>query len=211
MPYRVLCNSLKTHINSMSILKALQERSSIRIDHILQTRKLSLREKEFCLRLKALAIHSSTLAWKIPWMEDPVGYSPWGREESDTTEQLHFHFSLACTGEGNGNPHQCSCLENSRDGGTLWAAVYGIAQSRTWLMWLSSSSSSSMWSLSSGSTRSPQVFPAYFPTVFKAVVSWIKFQIISELSYCYDIVQYDMMIHNTKEHLDSTEEHMDRG
>ena len=92
MPYRVLCNSLKTHINSMSILKALQERSSIRIDHILQTRKLSLREKEVCLRLKALAIHSSTLAWKIPWMEDPVGYSPWGREESDTTEQLHFHF-----------------------------------------------------------------------------------------------------------------------
>ena len=45
-----------------------------------------------------------------------VGYSPWGREESDTTERLHFHFSLSCMGEGNGNPLQCSCLENPRDG-----------------------------------------------------------------------------------------------
>ena len=67
-----------------------------------------------------------------------VGYSPWGREESDTTERLHFHFSLSCIGEGNGNPLQCSCLENPRDGGAWWAAVYGVAQSRTWLKWLSS-------------------------------------------------------------------------
>ena len=58
------------------------------------------------------------------------------------TERLHFHFSLSCTGEGNGNPLQCSCLENLRDGGALWAAVYGIAQGRTRLKWLSSSSSS---------------------------------------------------------------------
>ena len=71
-----------------------------------------------------------------------VGCSPWGREESDTTERLHFHFSLSCTGEGNGNPLQCSCLEDSRDGGACWAAVYGFAQSRTRLKWLSSSSSS---------------------------------------------------------------------
>ena len=70
-----------------------------------------------------------------------VGYSPWGLEESDTTEQLHFHFSLSCIGEGNGNPLQCSCLENPRDGGVWWAAVYGVAHSRTGLMWLSSSSS----------------------------------------------------------------------
>ena len=70
-----------------------------------------------------------------------VGCSPWGPEESDTTEQLHFHFSLSCTGEGNGNPLQCSCLENPRDGGAWWAAVYGVAQSRTRLKWLSSSSS----------------------------------------------------------------------
>ena len=70
-----------------------------------------------------------------------VGCSPWGRKESDTTEQLHFHFSLSCIGEGNGNPFQCSCLENPRDGGAWWAAVYGVAQSRTQLKQLSSSSS----------------------------------------------------------------------
>ena len=70
------------------------------------------------------------------------GYSPWGHEESDTTERLHFHFSLSCIGEGNGNPLQCSCLENPRDGGAWWAAVYGVAQSQTRLKRLSSSSSS---------------------------------------------------------------------
>ena len=67
-----------------------------------------------------------------------VGYSPWGREESDTTERLHFHFSLSCIGEGNGNPLQCSCLENPRDRGAWWAAVSGVAQSRTRLKQLSS-------------------------------------------------------------------------
>ena len=72
-----------------------------------------------------------------------VGCSPWGLEESDTTERRHFHFSLSCIGEGNGNPLQCSCLENPRDGGAWWAAVCGVAQSRTQLKRLSSSSSSS--------------------------------------------------------------------
>ena len=71
-----------------------------------------------------------------------MGCSPWGLEESDTTEQLHFHFSFSCIGEGNGNPVQCSCLENPRDGGAWWAAVYGVAQSWTRLKRLSSSSSS---------------------------------------------------------------------
>ena len=71
-----------------------------------------------------------------------VGCSPWGRTESDTTEQLPFHFALSCIGEGNGNPLQCSCLENPRDGGAWWAAVYGVAQSWTQLKRLSSSSSS---------------------------------------------------------------------
>ena len=71
-----------------------------------------------------------------------MGCSPWGHEESDTTERLHFHFSLACIGEGNGNPLQCSCVENPRDGGAWWAAVYGVAQSRTRLKRLSSSRSS---------------------------------------------------------------------
>ena len=69
--------------------------------------------------------------------------SPWGRKESDTTERLHFHFSLSCIGEGNGNSLQCSCLENPRDGGAWWATVYGVAQSWTRLKWLGSSSSSS--------------------------------------------------------------------
>ena len=71
-----------------------------------------------------------------------VGCSPWGCWELDMTERLHFHFSLSCTGEGNGKLLQCSCLENPRDGGAWWAAVYGVAQSRTRLKRLSSSSSS---------------------------------------------------------------------
>ena len=139
-----------------------------------------------------MATHSSTLAWKIPWVEEPgrlqsmgsrrvrhdwatslslftfmhwrrkwqptpvflpeesqgqkslVGCRLWGRKESDTTEQLHFHYSLSCTGEGNGNPLQYSCLENPRDRRAWWAAVYGVAQSRTWLKRHSSSSSSTL-------------------------------------------------------------------
>ena len=73
-----------------------------------------------------------------------VGRSPWGRYKSDMTEWLHFHFSLSCIGEGNGNPLQCSCLENPRDGGAWWAAISGVTQSWTWLKRLSSSS---IWSL----------------------------------------------------------------
>ena len=89
--------------------------------------------------------------WRRQWHPTPVllpgksygwrslvGCSPWGHEESDTTEWLPFHFSLSCIGEGNGNPLQCSCLENPRDGGAWWAAVYGVTQSRTLLKWLSS-------------------------------------------------------------------------
>ena len=60
-----------------------------------------------------------------------LGCSSWGRGELDTTERRHFHFSLSCIGEGNGNPLQCSCLENLKDGGAWWAAVCGVAQSRT--------------------------------------------------------------------------------
>ena len=71
-----------------------------------------------------------------------VGCHLWGRTESDTTERLHFHFSLSCIGEGNGNPLWCSCLKNPRDGGAWWAAVYRVTQSRTRLKRLSSRSSS---------------------------------------------------------------------
>ena len=77
-----------------------------------------------------------------------AGCSPWGREESDTTERLHFHFSLSCTGEGNGSPLQCSCLENPTDQGAWWAAVYGVAQSRTRTRLKRLSSSSRCWKLS---------------------------------------------------------------
>ena len=84
-----------------------------------------------------MATHASIHAWKIPWTEEP------GRLlsiDSDRTERLHFHFSLSCIGEGNGNPLQFSCLENPRDGGAWGAAIYVVAQSRTRLKQLSSSS-----------------------------------------------------------------------
>ena len=87
-----------------------------------------------------MAPHSSTLAWKIPWTEEPGGLQSMGSlRVSDMTERLHFHFSLSCIGEGNGNPLLCSCLENPRDGGAWWAAVSGVAQCRTRLKRLSSS------------------------------------------------------------------------
>ena len=89
---------------------------------------------------KAMAPTPVLLPGKSHGRRSLVGCSPWGREESDTTERLHFHFSLSCAGEGNGNPLQCSCLENLRDGEAWWAAVYGVAQSRTRLKRLSSSS-----------------------------------------------------------------------
>ena len=100
-----------------------------------------------------MAPHSSTLAWKIPWTEEPGGLQSMGALESDTTERLHFYFSPSCIGEGNGNPLQCSCLENPRDGEAWWAAVCGVAQSRTRLKRLSSSSSalsSQAWARSRG-------------------------------------------------------------
>ena len=78
-----------------------------------------------------LAPHSSTLACKTPWTEEPGRLQFMGSLESGTTERLHFHFSLSCIGEGNGNPLQCSGLENPRDAGAWWAAFYGVTQCRT--------------------------------------------------------------------------------
>ena len=75
--------------------------------------------------------------WTLIWFINLLICSLWGREESDTTERLHFHFSLSCIGEGNGNPLQCSYMENPRDGGAWWAAIYGVAQSQTRLKRLS--------------------------------------------------------------------------
>ena len=82
-----------------------------------------------------------------------VGCSPWCHWGSDMTERLRFHFSLSCTGEGNGNPLQCSCLENPRDGGAWWAPVYGIAQSQTRLKWLSSNKAIIWRALAPGSSQ----------------------------------------------------------
>ena len=86
-----------------------------------------------------MAPHSSTLAWKTPRTEEPGGLQSMGSLR--VTERLHFHFSLSCIGEGNGNPLQYSCLENPRDRRACWAAIYGVTQNRTRLKWLSSSSS----------------------------------------------------------------------
>ena len=80
---------------------------------------------------KAMALHSSTLAWKFPWTEEPGRLQSMGSLRVGPTELLHFHFSLSCIGEGNGNPLQCSCLENPRDRGAWWAALYGVAQTPT--------------------------------------------------------------------------------
>ena len=120
--------------------------------------------------------HSSF--WRKEWQPTPVlfpgkshgrrslvGCSAWGREESDTTEQLHFHFSLSCIGEGNGYPLQCSCLENPREGGAWWADIYGVAQSRTRLKRLSSSSSIH---------NSHSLQWRFFSVKWKAILSLIK-------------------------------------
>ena len=97
-----------------------------------------------------MATHSVLLPAKPHGRRSLVGCSPCGRWESDKTERLHFRFSLSCIGEGNGNPLQYSCLENSRDGGAWWASIYGVAQSQTRLKRLNSSSSSSSHPLTSG-------------------------------------------------------------
>ena len=101
-----------------------------------------------------IKIYIDVTSWRRQWHPTPVllpgkshgqrslvGCRTWSRKESGTTERLHFHFFLSCIGEGNGNPLQCSCLENPRDGGAWWATIYGVAQSRTLLKRLSSSSS----------------------------------------------------------------------
>ena len=103
--------------------------------------------------LKDLLQNLGLYYWRRQWQPTPVllpgeshgrrslvGCSPRGGEDSDTAERLHFHFSLSCIGEGNVNPLQCSCLENPRDGGAWWAAIYGVTLSRTRLKRLSSSS-----------------------------------------------------------------------
>jgi len=138
-----------------------------------------------------------------------VGYSPWGHKESDMTEWLHFHFSLSRIGEENGNPLQCSCLENPRDGGTWWAAIYGVAQSRTRLKRLSSSSTFAY-------THTHILTMEYYSAIKKNeilpfAVSWMDLEgfMLSEISQkttnivlyhlCVEYKNYNKVVSITKE------------
>ena len=120
-----------------------------------QSQVISIQVFKFILSLLLIVLYYIIFLLKESWQWHPtpvllpgkyhgwrslVGCSPWGRYESDMTERLHFDFSLSCIVEGNGNPLQCSCLDNPRDGGAWWAAISEVAQSRTRLKWLSSSS-----------------------------------------------------------------------
>ena len=117
--------------------------------------KLLFKAKYQCIWKEVLdlemATHSSTLAWRIPWMEEPGGLQSMGSQR--VGHDWATSLSLSCIGEGNGNPLQYSCLENPRDGGAWRAAVYGVAQSRTRLKRLSSSSNEYQWELSNFTLR----------------------------------------------------------
>ena len=123
---------------------------------------------------KEMATHSSILAWRILWTEEPGGLLSMGSHSGTWLKWLSMH---ACTGEGNGNPLQCSCLENPRDGGAWWAAVYGVAQSRTRLKRLSSSSSSNLYPVSF------VIFLLYFTTLNKLGASATIFSSKTELCF----------------------------
>ena len=129
------------------ILQKLEELQSLLLPHSDKVSQIcdsmaELQNTWSCTKFpeKAMAPPLQYSCLENPRAEEPGGCSPWGHEESDTTERLHFHFSLSCIREGNGNPLQCSCLENPRDRGAWWAAIYGVAQSWTRLKRLSSSS-----------------------------------------------------------------------
>ena len=117
-----------------------------------------------------MAPHSSTLAWKIPWTEEPGRLQSMGSLRVGQTD-FNFHFSPPCIGEGNGNPLQCSCLENPRDRGAWWAAVYGVAQSRKRLKQLSSNSSKHMESADSSVSKGNRIKILY-SLLLKLVVNF---------------------------------------
>ena len=184
-----------------------------------------------------MAPHSSLLAQRIPWTEEPVGLqrmgyqelhitehscrrrqwhptpvllpgkshgrrslegcSSWGRWGSDMTERLHFQFSLSCIGEGSGNPLHCSCLENPRDGGAWWAAVYGVTQSRTWLKRLSSQQSthahSSSFIFRWHSSFIWKLYVAQCKTEFGVQAHWLGYP-ASEESWAHDASQTTVIL-----------------
>jgi len=138
----LVANRHKKRCLTLLLLREMQIKLIMKY-HLIPARMTVIKKTKIAIvdvKKKGTFIHY----WRRQWHPTPVlvpgkshgqrslvGCSPWGREESDMTERLHFHFSLSCIGEGNGNPLQCSCLENPRDGGAWWAAVYGVAQSWT--------------------------------------------------------------------------------
>ena len=124
-----------------TIKKIRKQQVLIKLRKIIEPTCTVLRKKlcgHYSLELeKAMAPHSSTLAWKIPWMEEPGRLWSMGSLRVGHDWVTSLSLFLSCIGEGNGNPLQCFCLENPRGGGAWWADVYGVAQSRTRLKWLS--------------------------------------------------------------------------
>ena len=116
---------------SPSTVQSDIEKKSVLVDKIFGLRWEKIWEK-------VMAPHSSTLVWKIPWAEEPGRLQSMGSQRVGHDWATSLSLSLSCIGERNSNPFQCSCLENPRDGGAWWAAVYGVVQSRTRLKWLSS-------------------------------------------------------------------------
>ena len=135
-----------------------------------------------------MASHSSTLAWKIPWKEEPGRLQSMGSLRVRHDQRLYFHFSLPCIGEGNGNPLQCSCLENPRDGEAWWEAIYGVTQSWTRLKWLSSSSSSYPFHTSSPMTGSCAHVPRAVCTQLMGAKVGKKVTILQLLGICALII-----------------------
>ena len=142
---------------------------------------------------KVMAPHSSTLAWKIPWTEEPGG------PQSMRSLRVGHDWatSLSCIGEGHGNLLQCSCLENPRDGGASWAAIYGVAQSRTRLKRLSSSSSRGcrewwprLTPVLNAALFTASSFPGLVQTLMATVAQWGRFK---DLSSVWDLEQCPVM------------------
>ena len=136
------------------------------------------------------------LGWRRRWHPTPVllpgkshgwrslvGCSPWRCKELHTPEWLHFHFSLSCIAEGNGNPLQYSCLENPRDRGARWAAVYGVAQSQTRLKQLSSSSI----------VKHPQTHRVFHFSLLPTPVPLWKHKLIWFCFLCFSLVIFDLI------------------
>ena len=130
--------ALKNTLSLIQFIKSLENHRNLELEVLKGSTYYTI--QEYLLRRRwhptPIFVPGKSHGWR-----SLVGCSPWGREGLHTTERLPFHFSLSCMGEGNGNPLQCSCLENPRDGGAWWAAVSGVAQSRTQLKRLSSRSS----------------------------------------------------------------------